>query len=79
MATASEDAGAEVSCFERMDQTQMNMTEKRRQTLLELCGTQLERITLDDAEWICEQWWSEIEYPYHTHRPTPDNLTKRNK
>lgn len=39
---------------------QVNMTASRRQTLLEMCGTQLENITLDDAEWICEQWMAEI-------------------
>lgn len=36
------------------------MTTQRRQVLLEMCGDQLENITLDDAEWICEQWLCEI-------------------
>lgn len=43
----------------------MNMTEERRRLLLELCGDQVENITIDDAEWIAEQWVAEIEYPYH--------------
>lgn len=36
------------------------MTPGRRQTLLEICGDQLESIELDDAEWIAEQWQAEI-------------------
>lgn len=37
------------------------MTPKRRHTLWLMCNESLEGLKLNDAEWVVEQWWAEIE------------------
>lgn len=46
---------------------EMNMTLNRRQTLWEMCNESLEALEIDDAEWVCEQWYAEFEWPHLTN------------
>lgn len=45
----------------------MNMTKEREQTLWWMINDQIEdQINKQDAEYVCEQWWAEIEWPDET-------------
>jgi hypothetical protein len=40
----------------------MNMTPARLQVMWEICNDQVEGLSKEDSEYLCEQWWAEIEY-----------------
>ena len=44
----------------------MNMSDERLNTLWAMVNDQAEGISREDAEYLAEQWWAEVEWPGET-------------